>query len=125
MDNFLGYAKPMIPAGMLHEMYEVKTEGGYYDSSRGGQWVQGDEKKIPFQGVVLPIGSKDLEREIVGIYTKTTQKIYTNGYSMKVGTRVYDPQEDITYTVTQELGHNSLHPLKRYLVDAKEGADQK
>lgn len=119
------YAQPMIPAGMMHEMYELKKTGGHYDYEHGGQWVSRNEESIPFQGVVLPIGSKDLQRDFIGSYTATSQKIYTNGYSMQVGTRVYDPQENITYTVTQELGHNSLHPMKRYLVDAKEGSAQR
>lgn len=125
MNNFFQYARPMIPSGMMHEMFELKKTGGQYDPDNGGQWKQGKEERIPFQGVILPIGSKDLEREIIGAYTKTTQKVYTNNYSMLVGTRIYDPQENITYTVTQELGHNSLHPMKRYLIDAKEEAAQR
>lgn len=32
---------------------------------------------------------------------------------------------DNTYTVTQELGHNSIHPMKRYLVEARTGAAPK
>ncbi len=125
MDMGFQYAQPRIPSGLMHEMYELKKSGGRYDYEHGGQWVAGNEERIPFQGAVLPIGSKDLQRDFIGAYTATSQKIYTNGYAMRVGTRVYDPQEDIVYTVTQELGHNSLHPMKRYLVDAKEGAAQR
>ena len=125
MDNVFQYAQPMIPSGLMHEMHELKKTGGSYDYKNGGQWVSGDEEQIPFQGVVMPIGSKDLQRDSIGSYTATSQKMYTNGYSMQVGTRVYDPQEDIVYTVTQELGHNSIHPMKRYLIDAKEGASQR
>lgn len=125
MSNAFQYAQPMIPAGLLHEMFEIKSSDGSYDFENGGQWIPGKEEKISFQGVILPIGSKDLERDFIGAYTKTTQKVYTNGYAMKVGTRIYDPQEDITYTVTQELGHNSIHPMKRYLIDSKEGAAQR
>ncbi len=125
MSNIFRQALPMIPGGLLHEMYELKKSGGHYDYEHGGQWVPGGEERIPFQGAVLPIGSKDLEREFIGAYTRTSQKIYTNGYAMQAGTRVYDPQENITYTVTQELGHNSIHPMKRYLIDAKEGSAER
>ena len=119
------FAQPMIPEGLMHEVYELKKSGGHYDYEHGGQWMPGDETRVPFQGVILPVGSRDLQRDFIGSYTATTQKIYTNGYSMQVGTRIYDPQEDITYTVTQELGHNSLHTMKRYLIDAKEGVAQR
>lgn len=125
MSNVFQYAQPMIPSGLLREMFEVKNSEGSYDYENGGQWIPGKKEMISFQGVILPIGSKDLERDFIGSYTKTTQKVYTNGYSMKVGTRIYDPLEDITYTVTQELGHNSIHPMKRYLIDSKEGASQR
>ncbi len=35
------------------------------------------------------------------------------------------PDSGNTYTVTQELGHNSIHPMKRYLVEARTGAAPK
>lgn len=125
MTSVFQYAQPMIPGGLMHEMYELKMAGGHYDYENGGQWTPGNEERISFQGVVMPVGSKDLQRDFVGAYTATSQKVYTNGYSMQVGTRIYDPQEGIVYTVTQELGHSSIHPMKRYLVDAKEDASQR
>ena len=51
--------------------------------------------------------------------TNLSEKIYTNGHALQVGAQVYDPDTDTTYTVTQELGHNSIHPMKRYLVEAR------
>lgn len=125
MNNYFQYAQPMIPEGLMHEMFELRKSGGYYDPENGGQWMPGETKKESFWGVILPVGSKDLERELIGSYTRTTQKLYTNGYHLPVGTRIYDPGEETTYTVTQELGHNSIHPMKRYLVDSKEGAAQR
>lgn len=125
MSNLFQGIQPMIPIGLLHEMYELKKSGGHYDYKNGGQWVPGNEERIPFQGVVMPVGSKDLQRDLIGSYTATSQKVYTNGYAMQTGTRIYDPQDDTTYTVTQELGHNSIHPMKRYLIDTKEGASER
>lgn len=117
-------SQPMIPQGLMHTMFEVKRGGGI-DQGRGGQWVPSGPEKIPFAGVVLPISDKDLERGLAGTVTNITEKIYTNGHVLKVGAQIYDPDSDTTYTVTQELGHNSIHPMKRYLVEARGGAAPK
>ena len=45
MDNVFQYAQPMIPSGLMHEMYELKKTGGSYDYKNGGQWVSGDEEQ--------------------------------------------------------------------------------
>lgn len=117
-------AQPMIPGGLLHQMFEVKT-GGAINQKKGGQWVPTAPDKIPFQGAVLPVSDKDLRREFTGTVTDITEKVYTNGHTLKVGAQVYDPDTEITYTVTGELGHNSIHPMKRYLVEARGGASPK
>lgn len=124
MGTPFGMAQPMIPGGLLHTMFELKKSGGY-DQSKGGQWVEGDAEKIPFKGVVLPVSDEDLRREITGTVKDITEKIYTNGHTLQVGAQVYDPDSNTTYTVTQELGHNSIHPMRRYLVEARGGAKPK
>ena len=122
MINAFRYAQPKIPSGLMHEMFQIKRSGGHYDSRNGGQWVPGEEERIPFQGVILPVSNKDLMREDIGTYGKNSQKVYTNGFSLEIGGKLYDPADDRTYTVTQELGYNSIHPLKRYLIEKKEEA---
>lgn len=122
MINAFRYAQPKIPSGLMHEMFQIKRSGGYYDPHNGGQWVPGEEERIPFQGVILPVSNKDLMREDIGTYGKNSQKVYTNGFSLEIGGKLYDPADDRTYTVTQELGYNSIHPLKRYLIEKKEEA---
>ena len=118
-------AQPTIPRGLLHTMYDLKA-GSKFDQAKGGQWVPGGAtERTPFQGAVLPVSDKDLVREITGTVTDHSEKIYTNGYVLRVGAQVLDPQTPITYTVTQELGHNSIHPMKRYLVEARGGAAAK
>ena len=103
-------AQPMIPGGLLHTMYEVQA-GGHYDQDKGGQWVAGEPVRVPFEGAVLPVSDKDLRREITGTVSDLSEKIYTNGHALQVG--------------AQELGHNSIHPMKRYLVEARTGAAPK
>ncbi len=116
--NFTTLPHPQIPRTLMHTMYQLKS-GGQYDQQAGGQWAPAKEERIAFQGVVLPVSDKDLQRAPTGTYSKDSEKIYTNGYALIVGGSVYDPQSDMTYTVTQELGHNSIHPMKRYIVEAK------
>lgn len=116
--NFSSLPMPQIPGELMHTMYQLKS-GGKYSQQDGGQWVPSKDEQVAFQGVVLPVSDKDLQRTPTGTYSKDSEKIYTNGYALEVGGSVYDPQSDMTYTVTQELGHNSIHPMKRYVVEAK------
>lgn len=111
------YAQPMIPGGILHDMYEIQS-GSSFSQENGGQWIPGENKKITFKGVVLPVNDKDLVRDVAGTFTQYSEKIYTNGHPLQIGARVEDSDGKI-YTITQELGHNSLHPMKRYLVERK------
>lgn len=122
MNEAFQYARPAIPDGLMHGMFDIRRKNGRYDADNGGQWVPGEEERIPFQGVILPVTSRDLMRENIGAYGVYSQKVYTNGYSLAIGAQMYDPLDDTTYTVRQELGHNSIHPQKRYLIEAKEGA---
>ena len=118
MKNYcFGGAQPQIPAGLLHDMFEIQS-GGTFDQDNGGQWIPGTDKRVKFKGVVLPVNDKDLIRDVAGTYTQYSEKIYTNGHSLQIGASVED-QDGSRYTVTQELGHNSLHPMKRYLVERK------
>lgn len=111
------YAQPMIPGGLLHDMYEIQSGSGFSQES-GGQWVPGENKRITFKGVVLPVNDKDLIRDTGGTFAQCSEKIYTNGHLLRIGARVEDTGGDV-YTVTQELGHNTIHPMKRYLVERK------
>lgn len=102
-------------------MYEIIMDGEI-DYSRGGQWNKTPEGRKEFRGVILPVGDKDLVRDNSGTYAHCTEKIFTNGNILAVGTRIYDPDTENIYTITQELGHDSLSAIKRYLVECVERA---
>lgn len=125
MIPFSKFMAPAIPECLMHEMQEIQMSGGYYDMKNGGQWHPGNENRKTFKGVILPVGDKDLILIDAGAYTRTSRKIYTNGYRLPINGKVFDPQDGTTYIVKQELGYNSIHPLRRYLVDTKEGTAQK
>ncbi|WP_313152071.1 hypothetical protein [Lacrimispora sp.] len=111
------YAQPMIPRGLLHDMYEIQSGSGF-SQENGGQWIPGENKRVLFEGVVLPVNDKDLIRDTGGTFAQCSEKIYTNGHLLQIGARVEDSGGEV-YTVTQELGHNTIHPMKRYLVERK------
>ena len=117
MQNF-AYAQPRLPDGLLHTMHEIQS-GTAFSQENGGQHIPGKNIKISFKGVVLPVNDKDLIRDAAGTYSQCMEKVYTNGHVLKVGGRIEDADGTV-YTVTQELGHNSIHPLKRYLIERKE-----
>jgi len=116
------FAKPQIPSGILHDMKQV-TPGGTHDSENGGQWRPTlDPAMVTFKGVVLPLSNEDLEYLPEGTYTRNSQKLYTNDKRLDVGATFIDTFDDSIHTITTELTHGPLHPMKRYLVDARGGA---
>lgn len=119
------FAGPNIPQQLMHDMYEIKMSDGFLDMDNGGQWRPGKEEREKFQGTILPVGDKDLIYIDAGTYNHTSRKIYTNGYALQINGKVYDPQDNVTYIVKQELGYNSIHPLKRYLINKKEGTAER
>lgn len=118
--NGFAYAQPMIPDGMLHDMYEIQSGSGF-SQENGGQWIPGENKRILFKGVVLPVNDKDLIRDTGGTTLQYSEKIYTNGHTLQIGARVEDSGGEV-YTITQELGYNTIHPIKRYLIERKGAA---
>ena len=110
-------AQPQIPAALLHTLHELES-GAVFSQETGGQWIPGTGKKTAFQGVILPVTDKDLLRDTGGTITKNTVKIYTNSHKLEVGSRV-EERDGSVYTIVQELDHNSLHPVKRYLAERK------
>lgn len=118
-------AQPQIPLGLLHDMVRIEP-GGSRNSENGGQWTpQLKPTETKFKGVVMPMSNEDLQYLPEGTHTKNTQKLYTNGPRLAVGATFRDTYDDNTYTVTQELTHGPIHPLKRYAVEAKGGASPK
>lgn len=110
---------PQIPIGLMHTMYQIQSRK-VFDQENGGKYRPAEKEEIPFSGVVLPISDKDLQYSLAGTYTKNSCKIYTNGHSLPVGGRVQDPTDEATYTIKQELGHNSIHPMKRYVAECED-----
>jgi len=115
-----GYPRPMIPAGLLHDLIDIQPGTGHYDADNGGQWVQDTPPvEVTFKGVVLPINNEDWQQDTTGTYTVNSQKLYTNGHSLRPGQQVRDTIDGTVYTVKQELQHNSLHSMRRYVIEAK------
>ena len=113
------FGKPMLPRGILHELVELRAGPGGYDPDNGGQWVRSEPERIPFQGVVLVVSEDDWQKAPQGTCTRNSRKIYTTGHALGVGSRVYDPESGATYTVTGDLDHGAIHPLRRFVAERK------
>jgi len=110
---------PKLPRNLLHDMYEIHQEGGGYDKTRGGQWQAGEPVETKFSGIVMPLNNEDLQYLESGTYTVNAQKVYTNGYKLRVGAKFRDGYDNQVYTVKQELTHGPIHPMMRYMVEKK------
>lgn len=117
MSNLFG--QPMLPRGLLHDMEDILAAAATYDAANGGQWTPGDRQRVTFKGCVLPVSEDDLRRAPAGTYTAESRKIYTNGHDLGVGGQVYDPQDGATYTVTGDLNHGTISPIRRYTAERK------
>ncbi len=115
------FAKPLIPAGLLHNMTRI-TVTTTRDVENGGQRRPSAPSKQTFKGVVMPMANEDLQYMPEGTYTRNTQKLYTNGERLEVGAQFTDTYDGATYTVVQELTHGPIHPMQRYAVEKKGGA---
>lgn len=113
------FGQPMLPRGILHELEELRAGAADYDAGNGGQWTPAPIERVPFQGCVLPVSEDDWRKAAQGAYTKDSRKIYTNGHALRVGGQVYDPQDGAAYTVTGDLDHGVIHPLRRFTAERK------
>ena len=110
----------MIPQHIMHACISKQSTS---DTWIEGERVTQDVKYEHFQAAILPMGNEDLRYAPEGTYTQNQQKCYTNGFSMDVGQIFTDTYDGKTYTVTTELTHSPIHPMKRYIVVQKGGAD--
>ena len=108
---------PMSPPGLMQDVYEIRS-GAVFSQEADGQWIPGDGERIRFKGALLPVTDKELMRDTSGTFTKDQEKIYTNGHALMNGSRV-ETRDGESYTVIQELGHNTIHQMRRYLVEKK------
>ena len=77
-----------------------------------------DEPVTSFWGIVMPLSNLDLKRLPEGSYTFNSQKLYTDDpVEIKPGQVILDTYDGQKYTVAQELSHNSIHPMVRYIVE--------
>ncbi len=111
------YNTPRLPRQLLHDLmvYEHVFER---DPANGGQSRKVEKAVAKFKGIVMPLSNKDWERLPEGTYTKNSQKLYTDdSIEIEPGQIVEDTFDGQRYTVKTELGHNSIHPMVRYIVE--------
>ena len=115
------FAKPSIPMGLMHTMERI-IRLSFFEAEDGGQYRPVGVVRETFKGVVMPMSNKDLQYLPEGTYVKNSQKLYTNGEIVEVGSQFTDTFDRATYTVIQELTHGPIHPMKRYMVEKRDKA---
>lgn len=113
-----GFGEPVIPGFLLKPMTAVKRSAGGYDASKGGQWMRDEGERAGFKGALLPMSNEDLQTGTQGGYTRSQQKIYTNGFSLEAGQTV-EASDGEEYVVVTELTHTYIHGMRRYIVERK------
>jgi hypothetical protein len=113
----LNFAKPQIPAGLLHDITRLAVTTTR-DIANGGQWRPTASTSVTFKGVVLPLSNADWKQLPEGSYTQNSQKLYTDDpVEIRPGQLILDTYDGQRYTVKTELAHNTLHPLRRFIVE--------
>lgn len=110
---------PRLPRALLHPLVvynRVSVPGP------GGQSRPVTKAVSAFMGVVMPLSNEDWKRLPEGSYTQNSQKLYTDGpVSIKPGQTIRDTHDGQQYTVKTALGHNTIHPMLRYIVEGVAG----
>lgn len=108
-------ATPRLPRSLLHILTVSERT---FEKAPGGQMKPVDAVITSFWGVVLPLSNKDWKLLPEGTYTQNSQKLYTDDpVIIKPGQIIRDTYDGQQYTVKQELSHNSIHPMLRFLVE--------
>lgn len=108
-------ATPRLPRALLHILTVSDRK---FVRSDGGQMRPVENQVTSFWGVVLPLSNFDLKFLPEGSYTQNSQKLYTDDpVNIKTGQIIRDTYDGQLYTVKQELSHNSIHPMLRYVVE--------
>ena len=110
------YNTPRLPRALLHVLTVTKRT---FERVPGGQSKPVEETVTSvFWGVVMPLSNLDWKQLPEGSYTQNSQKLYTDEpVDIEPGQIILDTYDGQQYTVKQELSHNSIHPMHRYLVE--------
>ena len=108
-------ATPRLPRALLHILTVTDRA---FERGPGGQSRPVEKPVKSFWGVVLPLSNLDWKMLPEGTYTQNSQKLYTDDpIDISPGQIIRDTYDGQQYTVKQELSHNSIHPMHRYLVE--------
>ncbi len=107
---------PRLPRALLHIL--VAYNRTFMRDGPGGQSRPVDKITASFLGVVMPLSNEDWKLLPEGGYTQNSQKLYTDSFvEIKPGQIIRDTYDGQAYTVKTELDHNSIHPMRRFIVE--------
>jgi hypothetical protein len=111
------FPAPKLPRALLH-ILTVSNRTFVHDAASGGQSKPIDTTVASFWGAVLPLSNKDWKQLPEGSFTQNSQKLYTDDpVSISPGQIIMDTYDGQRYTVKTELAHNTIHPMRRFIVE--------
>jgi len=115
------YATPRLPRALLHTLSVLHREFER-DPTKGGQSRPVYKTEATFLGVVMPLSNKDWQQLPEGSFTSNSQKLYTDDpVVIEPGQIIQDTFDGQRYTVKTELNHNSIHPMRQFIVEGVVG----
>ena len=61
-----------------------ESQGAYNDA---GKWIPGQPAETPMSGIILPLSTDELRRDVNGTYTAQDRKVYTTT-PLKIGQKI-------------------------------------
>lgn len=116
-----GTPGPQLPKRLLRPFYRLEAER-VFRQDKGGVYETLAREESAFSGALLPVNNEDLQYLPDGAATINSQKLYTNGETLRLGQQVRDSLDGQVYTVFQELTHSPLLGLRRYVITKKGAA---
>lgn len=106
---------PKLPKNILQNLKcKIKTEGCFTDE---GDYLEGEEKEISFEGALLPLTERDMRYLEDGEYSIEDMKLYTDDEILNLKSNTIIELEDgTTYKIYAPRRYNIIDCFKRYFL---------
>ena len=97
--------KRLVKKYSKYPVYLLEETEGYYDPSKGGEWVEGKIEKRQIEGAVVPLSNEDLRYDQGGTYSFEDRKLYCY-VDIAKGEKIKHKEKD--YTVLERRDYSDF-----------------
>ena len=102
----------LIPDSIKQKLkYKLVTEGSYDD---GGDYIEGGEKEVIFEGAILPLSERDMQYLPEGTYNIEDMKLYTDE-DLQSNT-IIETVKGVQYQIYGARKYDIISDFKRYFM---------